>query len=118
MSIIKKFEDIISKNFNTYNATTESIIQQYLREKCLKEPDYFKKITNSLYLGLNDIYENERKERVEIEYASLVYMLASNDKGLKKVKHMVETLVERLKIYKYIKVDSEKERVNRILEEV
>lgn len=115
MNLIEKFEDVINKNFGALGYH-EEIIQQYLREKCLADPEYFKKITNSLYLGLNDVYENERKERVEIEYASLVYMIASNDKGLKKIKHMAETLVERLKIYKYIKVDSEKERINKILE--
>jgi len=114
MSLIEKFENAVRLQFGEQS---ELIILQYLREKCLQKPEYFTKITNSLYLGLNDIYENERKERVEIEYASLVYMVATNDKGLKKVKHMVETLVERLKLFKYVKVDSEKERVNRILEE-
>jgi len=114
MNLIEKFEGVVSSQFSDYS---EVIIQQYLREKCLAEPDYFKKITNSLYLGLNDVYENERKERTQIEFASLVYMIASNDKGLKKVKHMVETLVERLNVFKYINVDKEKERVNRILGE-
>jgi hypothetical protein len=112
MSLVNEFEKTVRENFMGYD---KEIILQYLREKCTEQPEYFKEITNSLYLGLNNIYENERKERIEIENASAVYMMATDEKGLKKLGAIAESLIDRLNLFKYINVQTEKDKLNRVL---
>jgi hypothetical protein len=112
MSLVNEFEKTVRENFMGYD---KEIILQYLREKCTEQPEYFKEITNSLYLGLNNIYENERKERIEIENASAVYMMATDEKVLKKLGAIAESLIDRLNLFKYINVQTEKDKLNRVL---
>lgn len=90
---------------------TSKRIKTYLKDKCEKNPEFIKNVNNALFTGIHNIYENERKERIEVETLTVSAMdLSISRKGSKTYDRSKKLLNSKLSFLKYFSNEDFKEK--------